>query len=271
MSNEKIASISGALLLVGLILTFGYAELYPTKVALRAKTATTLEETGRADTSKNPEWWLNSGAYLYIEGDAARTIQGRLAVEDEWRKKYAESNPIDTENGFRPQNIFRLLSKRTWRDVEQTVYFRILSENDTKSPRRSPSNGFLLYQHFKDGDNTYYAGLRLNGSVIIMKKANGVYYTLASLPFFVQSNRDPLRTGILPIAQWIGLKTETENTKDGVRITLLLDPGETGTWVQALEVVDAETLGGVPIPEGRSGIRSDFLDIEIKNYAVSRL
>ena len=38
----------------------------------------TFEETGEMSSSKMQYWWLNSGAYFYVEDSVGRTIQGEL-------------------------------------------------------------------------------------------------------------------------------------------------------------------------------------------------
>lgn len=272
MSNEKISPfLLSAFLLLALAGAASYTGFEENTITLSAKTERVIEETGSPEESSDPHWWLNSGAYLYIAKNIAKNREGVLKEGDPWRARYAASNPIDTENGARPQNIFRLLSKRTWEDTAQLAYFKITSENRSESPRQSPSNGIFFYQHFADRNNTYYVGIRLNGHIIIYKKAGGVYHTLAIVPFFVRPSHTKKEVSILPHEKWIGLKSEIRNKPDGVHISLFIDPGETGTWIQSLEVVDSGELGGPAITAGRAGIRSDFLDLEIKDYRVTAL
>lgn len=271
MSNERISPrLLSALFLLIVAIAAIYGFWNEKSITLSSEEGDrTIEETGKPEASTDPHWWLNSGAYLYITGNVARNVHGTLPENDPWRTRYQASNATDTEHGARPQNIFRLISKRSWENASQVAYFKIIAENKTESPRQSPSNGIFFYQHFKDRNNTYYVGIRLNGHIIIYKKAAGVYHTLAIVPFFVRPSLTKKVESILPHNQWIGLRSDIIRQDDGVHISLFIDPGETGTWIQSLEVVDSGELGGPPITEGHAGIRSDFLDLEIKDYRVT--
>src|SRR3989344_6750614 len=68
-----------------------------------------LQETGSQQESSSPYWWLNSGAKLIISNGTGKTIQKELGSNDKWRLLYLYSNPIDTDKGYHPQNIFRLI------------------------------------------------------------------------------------------------------------------------------------------------------------------
>lgn len=73
---------------------------------------TFISESGRIDESKDDKFWLNSGGLFFIEGNYAHTIQGDLPKYSPWRILYKISNPVDTDNGHHPQNIFRLITKK---------------------------------------------------------------------------------------------------------------------------------------------------------------
>jgi hypothetical protein len=54
----------------------------------------------------------------------------------------------------------------------------------SNSIHRMASNGVLLFNHYLDGDNLYYVGIRVDGSAIVKKKKDGVYYTMESKRVF---------------------------------------------------------------------------------------
>ena len=80
-----------------------------------------LQETGSASQSANIKWWLNSGGYFNVVNGIGKTIMGMLPVNDVWRTTYASSNPVDTDNGYHPQNIFRLVATGSWKNLSQEM------------------------------------------------------------------------------------------------------------------------------------------------------
>jgi hypothetical protein len=139
----------------------------------------TLYETSKEEWSSSPYWWLTSGGKLVIEEFVGKTNHGDLPITDPWRVLYAASNPLDTDNGRHPQNIFRLATKRTGTDVRVETLFKIERDNFSDSSNRNATNGLLLMSRYVDYNNLYYAGVRVDGAAVIKKKYNGRYYTLA--------------------------------------------------------------------------------------------
>lgn len=222
-----------------------------------------IEETGEIETLGDKNWWLNSGARLHISNGTAKTIQDSLSEGDEWRKRYGESSALDTDSGYHPQNIFRLVQRNLWKDYEQQVYFKINKIHNSSSPNKNESNGILLFNRYRDGDNLYYGGLRVDGQVVIKKKYQGIYYTLALKPF-----------GEFPINSWIGIRTEVQTNADNtVTIKLFVDKNKNGTWESVLEAIDdGISFGGPAITEaGHAGIRTDFMDVEFDDYSITQL
>src|SRR5437879_2401688 len=87
--------------------------------------ASGLEEAGSIGDSTSPNWWLNSGG-RFTEGDSVgKTVQGELPALDRWRLEYLVANPVDTDDGYHPQNIFRLVQRQLWTNLKQRVYFYI--------------------------------------------------------------------------------------------------------------------------------------------------
>ncbi len=239
------------------------------------KTNQTIEETGSMTSSSSSVWWLNSGGRFDIKNGIGSTIKGDLPSTDKWFKEYSSSNPTDTDNGLHPQNIFRLVQKGNWQDFYQQVYFKISKINESESGNRNASNGVLLFNRYQSGDNLYYAGLRVDGGVVIKKKYNGKYYTLAYKKIFDQEtyniNSNP---NLIPLNLWIGIKTELKNLPDGtVSVKLFVDQDRTGNWVESLNVIDKPgTKGsGVISGGGYAGIRSDFMDVEFKDYLIESI
>lgn len=229
-----------------------------------------INESGKLNESESKLFWLNSGALFYIQDNLGNTIQGDLPKYSPWRLIYKISNPLDTDNGYHPQNIFRLITEETALNISQSFYVLVVKDNLSKSPNRNESNGIFLISRYQNSDTLYYAGIRVDGTVVIKKKKNGVYHTLAQAHYFegdpYDRNTSP---NLIPKNKWIGIKTTTKNKGvNSVEIEVFLDENNTGTWVKVLSVVDKENMSvGVPIlDEGNTGIRSDFMDIKIMDY-----
>jgi hypothetical protein len=201
------------------------------------------------------------------------TIVGDLAGDDVWRLKYSKSNPADTDNGYRPQNIFRLVNRASWGNYSQQAYFRVKNSNQSKSENRNESNGLLFFNRYQDAFNLYYAGLRVDGYAVIKKKMDGVYYTMAYEPFIKGGKYDREDNhNLIPVNKWVGLKTEVDNISgERVRIRFFVDEVGVGNWVLAAEAIDdGKKYGGRPILEdGHGGIRTDFMDVEFRDYLVT--
>ena len=253
----------------------------PTKEEESAKKATfadqfsadsTLSEVGSLSGSKSPDWWLNSGAYLNIKDGVASTIQGNLASGDKWRQLYNKNNPAETDNGAHPQNIFRLVTRSKWRNYSQEAYFKINRNNFSTDPHRDASNGLLLFNRYRDGNNLYYAGLRVDGTVVIKKKTESVYYTMAQKRIYTGAYDRNNNQNLLPQNQWTGVKTEVRDTGNGVvNIRLYIDAKRDKNWQLVLEANDSgRDFGGRTISnEGFAGIRTDFMDVEFDDYKIT--
>jgi len=232
----------------------------------------TLNESGDMNESSSPYFYLNSGGQFLIDGGVGKTIQGKLAESDPTFLLYALSNILDTDGGHQPQNIFRLLTRSEWKDAVNKVSWRITDLNLSDSPNRDGHNGILLFSRYQDQDNLYYAGVRSDGSAIIKKKVGGTYYTLASVQIFgTKGKYDRDNTpSLLPLDKWTGMKLETYNLKNGaVRLRLLLDRENDGSFVSILSADDNGVGGQAFVEAGHSGIRTDFMDVEFDNYRLT--
>ena len=234
----------------------------------------TLGEAGWMGDSSSPYWWLSSGAYIHFRDGVGATIQGTLPSSDYWRRYYASTSPTDTDNGYRPQNLFRMSTRSRWQNFRQQMYFRIRRDNLSASPNRNASNGLLLMSRYLDQDNLYYAGVRVDGAAVIKKKYRGRYYTMAYARMFTGPLYDRASNpSLLPKDLWLGLRAEFMNNPGGrVRIVLYIDPGP-GGWVLVFDVLDdGRAFGGPAITtSGYGGVRTDFMDVELENYWAVKL
>jgi hypothetical protein len=238
----------------------------------------TLEETGSPGESSSPYWWLDSGARLYIDNGMGTTVQGALPMLDEWRLKYRLSSADDTEGGYAPQNLFRLLTRSTWDDVRVEADFRIVRDNFSETPSRNESNGLLLMTRYKDAANLYYAGVRVDGHAVIKKKSGGTYHTMAEKQVFGAASTTYDRTkdmNLLPHNEWISLRSETLTRNNGdVLVKLLMKKEGEAKWTELLRATDDGTkyasttpiTGAYPI-----GIRTDFMDVEFDNFRAEKI
>lgn len=233
-----------------------------------------LYEAGSAERSTSPYWWLNSGAKMTINENVGATNYGSLAATDPWRLMYALSNPRDTDNGFHPQNTFRLVSKAVVGNSRVESLFMIDEDNFSSSSYRNASNGLLLMNRYITQETLYYAGIRVDGTAVIKKKYNGTYYTMAQKPIFSGTYVREKNMNLLPHHEWIGLRTDTVTQPDGsVRITLSMKR-ENGPWEKILEARDNGSSYGAtpPITQlGRAGIRTDFMDVQFESFKIMAL
>ncbi len=232
----------------------------------------TLEESSTMEKSKNKNWWLNSGGIMYFQENGFSTNIGSLSEDSIWRKLYAKSNPRDTDNGCFPQNIFRLVNKQKFKNFSQSVYFDIKKINLSESEYRNESNGVLLFNRYQDGDNLYYTGIRVDGHIVVKKKIDGDYFTMIEKNIFKNKNKYDKENNpnLIPQNSWIGIKSQLINTdSDEVEIKVFVDFGE-GKWELVVETIDREDkYGNTPFLEkGFVGIRTDFMDVNFKNYTI---
>ncbi len=232
-----------------------------------------LEESPSMSQSPNQTWWLNSGAKAFFLENEIQTIQGSLDVNDHWRNRYFNSNPTETDDGLHPQNIFRLVTKQKYVQATQSAQVRIDRLILSKDEHRAASNGILFFHHYMDGDNLYYAGVRVDGAAVIKKKIKGKYYTMAYQPLIggLRYNRETMPNK-LPIDEWFGMRTEIENLESGaVAVRIFIDFSAQGNWQLAAEAIDTGEKYDSTIlnKEGYVGIRTDFIDATVRDYSVT--
>lgn len=231
-------------------------------------------ESGEMETSRDENWWLNSGGVFYSEDGVGKTNQKKLPENDFWRELYNKNNPRDTDNGYHPQNIFRLVTRNKWDNLRQEGYFRIVADNLSASQYRNASNGLLFFNRYQDGDNLYYTGIRVDGFAVIKKKIKGKYFTMAYERIFPGKYDRKKNPNLLPHNAWIGLRSEVTNENEKtVLIKIFIDRERKGNWELVAEARDdGKKYGGKAIMKaGYGGIRTDFMDVEFDDYKIEEL
>lgn len=220
----------------------------------------TLEETARPEESASADLWLNSGGLFFRDGSGGSTIQGELGEGERWQVAYAASSSVDTDGGRHPQNLFRLVTRQSFRDMRAETELTLRRTNASASPNRNQSNGIFLFLRYQDGDNVYTAGLRVDGAAVVKKKINGQTLTIAEAPLFPGTWSRDGNPNLIPEGRAIALAAEIEDVDGGAAIRVFVDGALT------VQVVD-----DAPIPQGFSGLRSDFMDVEFSRLTVTSL
>lgn len=225
----------------------------------------TLEETASSSLSPSPYFWLRSGAKLMVSNGTGKTKQGSLAYSDPWRIRYNQLLPVETDKGYRPQNVFEVLTKDSWKDAAESLMVKLNRVNLSNPENRHAWNGVSLFSRYQDDNNFYYAGIRQDGTAVIKKKRAGTYTTLAQKPLFPGTYSATTRPNLIPLAVWIGLKHEITTKVDGsVSLKFFVkQPGQ--DWKLAAEAIDASNAIQ---NTGHGGFRSDFADAEFDNYEM---
>ncbi len=281
----KLDIIGFVLMIIALALAANLVAVTPSSVTQTAMTTSPfvysfntsgiLNETGSLLESSSPYWWINSGGQLIMDGGIGATMQGTAPLLNPWRVAYAAANPVDTDNGTHPQNLFRLITKSQWDTVRAESSFYIVRDNFSSSPNRNESNGLLLFNRYKDSQTLYYTGVRVDGTAVIKKKYRGTYYTMAQKPVFAGTYNAPKDTkNLLPHQTWFALRSETRTNTDGnVTLALFMRYIGSNTWTKLLEATDSGQYGGtIPITgSGSAGIRTDFMDVRIDSFRLENL
>lgn len=234
----------------------------------------TLEEVGGINESTNQHWWVNSGAFLFVNSGIGSTLHGELPRSSRWQIDYKKYNASETDGGYHPQNIFRLITRSKWKNLQQECYYKIDRYILSKAKERSESNGLLLFNRYQDGDNLYYTGIRVDGFAVIKKKIKGQYFTMAYERVFPGKYDRKKKPNLLPLHQWIGLRSEVSDTENGsVNIKVFMDRNRDGNWKLVAEATDnGKSFGGKVIAEaGHAGIRTDFMDVEFDDYRIEEM
>ena len=202
---------------------------------------------------------------------------GNVRFLNEAAERLRQASPLGAAAELR--EILRLVTRSKWQNMSQEVYFKINKDNMSASPNRNASNGVLLFNRYKDGNNLYYTGVRVDGAVVIKKKINGDYHTVAYKKVFPGSYNRDTSPNLLPKNVWMGIKSEVKTGPNGtvaINVFMKKSPpagGVTGAWELAISGVDdGAKYGGAAITEsGYAGIRTDFMDLEFDDYRIANI
>lgn len=226
-----------------------------------------LNESATADQSGSPYWWVSSGGQLVVKSGTGQSLQGNIPPSNKWNLAYAKSNPIETDNGSHPQNLFSMFARTKILDSDQSTSVKINQDNLTNFANRNPWNGVFLVSRWQDNNNFYYSGIRADGHAIIKKKINGVYKTLSETTLLSGTWDAKSNPDLIPQNTWIKIRNVTYTDSNGLtHIQLYTDLNLSGNWKLVADVTDNTTSIKSP---GLSGIRSDFMDVEIDNYSLT--
>ena len=148
------------------------------------------------------------------------------------------------------------------------MWFKIIKENFDSNSAKKPSNGLFLISRRTDNDNSYFAGVRFDGQAVIKKKINSNFFTLASSKVFPGTYDKTKNPSFLPQNTWIALKIETQNVQGGVSLKLFMYNFSSKVWEKISEALDSGTGGAAFTNSGFSGVKTDFMDVQFKNYQV---
>lgn len=139
-------------------------------------------------------------------------------------------------HGYTDSPIFRMVTLKS--DIKN---FTMVSDMMKTKLGINDWDGLQLFFRYKDPDNLYAAGLRNDNAIHLKKKYNGVYYTLAQVPF--NSNQ---------LSRWYKMKV----VASGSRLQVYVD------GLKYIDVTDGS------IPQGRVGIRTDDINAYFDNFTV---
>lgn len=231
----------------------------------------TLNETTDQISSWSPYWWVASGGSLIISSGTGKTTSGNLPASNPMNKLYAMKNPVATDLGIHPQNVFQMFLRQQELNPSVQVYVKENKDNLSNPENRHPWNGVSLIGNYSNNSTYYYAGIRSDGGVVIKKRVNGVYQTLAYKKIFSGTYNETTNPNLIPKDTWIGLRMDISNNAAGnPKLALYLDQGNTGVWQLVAEATDDPSKYGAPImATGLVGIQTDFLDAEFDNFKLT--
>jgi len=162
-----------------------------------------------------------------------------------------------------------MISRSVWDDARVESSFRITGDNFVDSPNRNESNGTLLLTRYRDENNFYYAGLRVDGHAVIKKKYEGTYRTLAEEQIVPGDYKNGQKKNLLPHNEWITLRLDTTTQNGITSLTLFIKEDE--AWKKVLSATDGLTDDSPSITSGFVGLRTDFMDVEFDDFRVETI
>ncbi len=230
----------------------------------------TVLDAPSSEKSTSLYFWLVSGSKITIAGGIGTTATGSSPAKSETRKEYAASDPVTSDGGTHPQNLFRMFLKDFVSEPSVQIYVKRIKDNLSNPANRNPYIGESLFARYQGEDNHYYGGLRADGAVVIKKRTGSKYQTLGSKKILPGTYDKESNYDLMPLNKWIGLKLEVLDTSKGPQLTLYTDIGKTGTWTKVLSVVDDPARFGPPVKgAGLVGIESDFADAQFDEFLVN--
>ncbi|MHB8660434.1 MAG: LamG-like jellyroll fold domain-containing protein [Minisyncoccota bacterium] len=207
--------------------------------------AGTLYEASPMTNSTSPYLWLNSGTSMIIANGVGETGSS--------------------------QGSFRLFMRDTVQNPSAQIYVDRVADNLSNTANIHGYNGESVIARYEDANNYYYAGIRTDGAVVIKKKTNGVYQTLASKQIFPGTYNATTNPDLIPLGQWIGLKLVVATASSGEPVlSLYTDIGRTGAWHLALSVVDDPAkFGSAVTGSGLVGVQSDYANAQFSNFLIA--
>lgn len=229
------------------------------------------EEIREAKRNFSDRWRLNSGAFFNVKNWVWSSLQWALAEWSKWQLKYAVHNGwLDTDWWYYPQNLFRLVLNEKFQDYSQSAYYKINKYNLSTSPNRFESNWLYLFNRYVDQYNLYYTWIRVDWKVIIKKKYNSQYTTLASKKIFDWVYNRDTNPNLIPTSKWIWIKSEVKNlATGGVSINVYTDLNNDWIWEPALSYIDNTTTSIKT--SWYAWVRTDFMDFEMDRYNIQEL
>lgn len=230
-----------------------------------------LDQCDAAGSSASTYWWVKSGGCLILNNGIGTTMTGSAPSGNQWRTYYAAEDPLRTDTGTHPQNVFSMFIRTNFLNVSHEIYVKKLADNLANSANRLAYNGILLYLRYQNDANFYYAGVRADGYATIKKRVNNVNYTLAYQRVFSGTFSTSSSTTLIPSGVWLGLRAAILNDASGKpRITLYLDNGRTGNWSLVADATDDPAQYGTIISsQGMIGVETDFIDASFDDFRLS--
>lgn len=230
------------------------------------------EEVWEKSRNFKDKWWVNSWGYFFVKDWKWSTIQWELKKWSKMQSNYAKYKWWeDTDWWFHPQNIFRLILNKKFKNFNQLAYFKVNKYNLSDSDNRMESNWFFLFNRYIDSDNLYYTWLRVDWNVVIKKKLKWDYYTLALAKIFKWKYDRKNNPNLIPINKWMGLRSKITNlSDDSVSIKVYTDIDNDWKWKLILNIIDTKESSWKKVINNSwyTWVRTDFMDVEIDKYYV---
>src|SRR5579872_2945095 len=161
-----------------------------------------VDFSATSQNSGSPYWWVNSATGLAISGGLGASMSGPSG------------------------EVFQMLLRAPEQNVSTQIYIDRTADDFSSASYRQPYNGEFVIARYEDANNYYFGGLQDDGSVVIKKKMNGTYYTLAIKKLLAGTYNASSNPDLIPFHTWIGLKLSVTNSFTGTpTLSLYTDVG----------------------------------------------